>query len=328
MHTRALTLAPCLVLALGAVATGCTDDVGAACARPTDCPAGQTCADGDCVPRYPDAGRPDADPDLRPSRDLTPSADTLADGRSTDGGAGCTPNNNGSVERDEIIFAVPAEVSVTVAENVAVDLAGTQSGGTTTWDLTTLPEQSTRKVAVMPVPGWATPDFAEATYASELMPDYGVLTKTSLLGVFKVTPTALQLLGAVSDKAKHTRLSYGSPLDLLRFPIAKGDTFETSTSVTGYSELYPLVTYTERYAIDVLEQGRLALIPGLTLDTLLVRVTQAVSQAFLPLPEVKTVAFIFVAECYGTVARIIAESDPGAALGKVQAKEAWRLAAP
>ena len=127
----------------------------------------------------------------------------------------------------------------------------------------------------------------------------------------------------------HTRIKHDSPLDMLRFPIGPGAQFSTDASATGYTDVFPFVSYDERYTIDVLGSGKLKLLQGFTLDVLLIRARESVYQAWNPwLGEVKTTAFLFMAECYGTVARLIAKDDPGSALQAVEVKEMWRLAAP
>lgn len=317
------------LLVLVTAAQGCSEESGL-CVRASDCPAGQVCADGVCTtPGDPDGGDHDAAPDLR----LDGGVDQwIPDYATLDGDAGpvCTPNNNGKVERSEMVFTVPSKVTVTLGtQNLTVDLQGTAVGGVTTWDLTgAATDDQDVQMTLDPLPAWTAAKFPQASYASQLSASFGFFTKTALLGVFKVTPTALELVGAVSEKANHTRVTYGTPLEALRFPVVVKDSYSSSASMSGFSEYTIPVLNTETYAIDVLAGGKLKLLPSLTLDALLVRVRQEVYPTMNPLLKTKTTVFLFVVECYGTVARVIADSDPGAALDQVKVSERWKLAAP
>ncbi len=323
---RVHLLVVCLV---GLALSGCSEDAGL-CTRSSDCPAGQICADGICTPDgKTDGPLSDGVADLR--LDAGPTEAWIPDYATVDGDAGqvCTPNNNGKVERDEMVLTVPSKVTVTLGTNLVLDLAGTQSGGVTSWDLSgAASDDKDVEMKVEALPTWTASKFLAATYASRLTANFGYFTKVDLLGVFQVSATALKLMGAASDKANHTRVTYGTPLDALRFPVVKGDHYKTSSSMTGFSDYTIPVANTESYEIDVLESGKLKLLSGLTLDALLVRVRQEVWLTLNPLLKTKTTVFLFVAECYGTVARVIADKDPGTALKTVTAKERWKLASP
>jgi hypothetical protein len=317
-----------VVCLLGLAFVGCSEDAGL-CVRASDCPSGQICADGICTPEgKTDGPSSDGVADLR----LDAGSEAwIPDYATLDGDAGqvCTPNNNGKVERQEMVFSVPSKVTVTLGTNLVVDLAGTQVGGVTSWDLSgAATDDKDVEMKVEALPTWTASKFPGATYASRMTANFGFFTKVDLLGVFQVTPTALQLMGAVSDKSNHTRVTYSKPLDALRFPVVKGDSYKTSASMTGFSDYTIPVANTESYEIDVLDSGKLKLLSGLTLDALLVRVRQEVWLTLNPLMKTKTTVFLFVSECYGTVARVIADKDPGTALDKVTAKERWKLAAP
>lgn len=309
---------------------GCDDGITTECVRESDCPSTHACSEGRCVPLLPDSGPQVLDagsdsqpPDTAVAWDLPTNTSPKEDG-------GACGNNNGQVERGEILFNVPSQVTTETYNNLTIDLQGAQANGHVVWDLASqLPAGQPSTMAVQPIPAWAASDFPNASYVSQMIPNFGTLTQVALLGVFEVTPTKLQMVGLISDKPDHTKLSYSGSLDMLRFPIVLGDSYETSASVSGYSDIYPMVYFSESYTIDVLKRGKLKLIPNLTLDTLLVRVRQEVSNPFMWWFSVKTTAFLFVAECYGTVVRLIAEEDPGDDdLSQVKAEELWRLAAP
>jgi len=309
---------------------GCETSSGhTRCVLPSDCPAGQTCADGVCTPvLINDLGfTPETGPDQGP--DGSPDAVVWPDLGSGDGGSVCHPNNNGKIERNEMIFTVPSAVKVTLGSGITVNLKGTDVGGKTFWDLLgAAPDDGPQQMKLEAVPSWAAANFKGAAYSSKLMARFGFFSKVDLMGVFKVTPTALQLMGAVSDKANHTRFSYDTPLDLVRFPVTAGDSFVTSSVVKGFTESVVPVWLQETYTITVLHQGVLKLYANFSLPALLVRVDQQVYNKANPLLKIRTHAFLFMAECYGVVARVVAAKDPGKDLSQVQAKERWKLAAP
>ena len=311
-------------LALALLHAGCSADETTSCTRDTDCPAGQLCSDGRCLLAMPDGPAP---PDGAAAPDVEPDLFVFPDAGPGDG-LQCPANSNGKIEREEMLFSVPAQVAIATGQDMTVDLAGTSVNGVTHWDLSGLKLDQAATKAVVPVPSWAAADFPDATYASELTADYGVFSKTNLLGVFKVTPSSLQMLGMVSESQTHTRIAYDSPLDMLRYPITAPDSFETEAHASGYSDIFPFLSYDESYTIQAVDEGKLKLFPGLTLDVVLVRADQSVYQAWVPLlPSFSNAAFMFVAECYGTVAHVIAKSSPKS-LDKVEVDTMWRLAAP
>ena len=324
-----LKLLLCVVLVVTAV--GC-DDKSGLCTRQTDCPAGYACADGVCSPMITpdsaprDQGLDHSQPDVIVDQLVWPDQGP-PDG---DGGpATCQGNNNGQVERKEMVVQVPSQVTVTRGSGVVLNLLGAGTKGKRSWDLSGAASDDKDTVLKLEaVPTWTAKSFPTATYASLLMANFGLWSKTPFLGVFEVKPTALQLIGGASAKANHTRFSYSKPLDVLRFPVVMGDSYSTEADITGFTELAVPVWMHEKYSIKVLDRGKVTLFKGFALDALLVSVLQEAYPKANPLLVVRTQAYVLVAECYGTVARIIADKVPVADLSKVKAKERWRLAAP
>jgi hypothetical protein len=318
-----MTRTGALILSLLA-ATGCASENNTVCTRDTDCPAGHACADGRCLPRF-DTGQVQLD--MAPPDAGVDQHYVYPDGTGPDGG--CVPNLDDKVQFHEMtIAAIGTDAKVIKSEDVEIDLAGTDVGGTIQWDLTKVPGNP-GTISVEPVPAWAAKDFPADAYASELMSGYGLFFKADLLGVFQKKQSALQLIGLVSKKKSHTNVRYDTALHMPRFPTGLGDQYTTKNVGKGYSTGYteynlPWV-YDESYTIDVLTKGKLKLLEGLTLDALLMRVTHEVSYGA---PLATNVAFMLVAECYGTLARIIAEKDPKDDLKAVKVERMWRLAAP
>ena len=321
-------LAALAVWAVGAAAA--CDEGRALCTTSTQCPAGHVCADGVCSPTVPGDGPladglvPDGGADRGPDQ-------TRPDVGRSDGDAGltCTPNNNGKVERSEMLFVVPSQVKVTRGTSLTVNLTGTTTSGTTEWDLTAAAVDDKAEVMkLVKVPSWAAASFPKADYSAELSQSYGLLFKVNLMGVFKVTSTALQSLGAVSDTANHTKLTYSTPIETLRFPVSVGQKYTSSATVTGLTEYTIPALMKESYAIKVLARGKAKLYSTFSPDALLVRVDHEVYPVANPLLKVKNTVFFLVAECYGTIAHMLADGTPGANLDKVKIKQRWKLAAP
>lgn len=305
------------------------DPTGPLCTSTAQCPTGEVCADGRCSPQVRvDHGA--WDQRLR-DRGMDGLLDAVTDRGRLDGdqGLACTPDNDGQVERDEVRFTVPSQVSVTRGTKLWVNLKGQGQGANLVWDLTaSATDDVTMQVKLEAIPAWAAPAFPQAQYASTMSVDYGLITKVDLLGVFAVTSSALQLVGAVSDKPHHTQLVYAQPVDLLRFPAASGDSFSTEAVITGITEYMVAAWLKERYTVDVLGHGQVKLLSNFAPPALLVRVRQEVAPVANPLLKSTTTVFLFLSECYGTVAHLTAAKDPGIKLDSVEIKERWRLSAP
>ncbi len=320
-----------LVLAMAFVsATGCDGDEQM-CTRDSQCPAGHACADGVCSPRLHQDSAPADLAKLDQGVDQIMDQLVFPDLAPPDGDAGltCKANNNGKIEREEMIFSVPSKVKVTVGSGVVLNLLGQGTAGKRLWDLTPkATDDKTDWLEVQAVPKWAASSFKTATYASRLMGDYGFLTKTELLGVFVVKPKALVLVGGVSTTDSHTKFTYATPLETIRFPVAMGDSYTTGSNINGYTAYTIPMWMHEKYDVKVLDRGKVKLLSGFTQDTLLVSEQQEAYSLANPFLKTRTRVFIFMAECYGVIARMVADGDPGKDLQKVKAKERWKLAAP
>lgn len=313
------------VLVLVAAAAGCASESGA-CRWQRDCPAGQTCADGVCttVVVQPDRGLPDlAAPDRGPG-DALP-AESRPDIAAGDG-ALCAPNGDGVLERDELLFLIPSSVDYTVGSQVAVDLQGTEVGGVTQWDLTaSAADDHVEAMTLDPVPAWAAAEFPQAAgvYSSLLNKGYDTY------GIFQATDSKLLLLGAISGDESYGRATYAEPVELLRFPLTIDDAYTTETTATGFWGLAPLYNV-ETYKVDVIARGQAKLPKMLPIDVLLVREVAQQYPYGNPFLKRTYTVFLFLAECYGTVARVVVDGDPGDALqlepGVVQ--ERWRITSP
>ncbi len=302
-----LTLALC---ACGSEPTG-------RCTRDTDCAPGQRCADAVCTPVVKtDTGLP-ADRGPLPADHRAAEASPADRGPAGDGPL-CSANKDDKVERSEMPIAVGGKIHYSVGTGLVVDLKGKPVSGRTQWDLTAAASDDHPVVSeLLPVPSWAASAYPGATYAALLDESYGSY------GVFRATPTALQLIGVVSLDADKIKLSYTKPVDMFRFPIAPKDSYVTDASVSGWMN-YLYIYNLEEYAVDVLAAGDLVL-PKLTLPVVLVKVKVSQTPYANPFLGTTRHLFMFVSECYGIVAQIVADGDPKDALEAVKTKERKRL---
>jgi hypothetical protein len=298
------------------VLAGCEGEPGAGrCTRDTDCPSGQRCADAVCTPVVKVDTGPLAD--LAPARERLAEAAPPADLLAADGGL-CQGNHDDKIDRAEMPIAVGAKIHYSVGSGLVVDLKGKVVAGKTVWDLTAAASDDHPVVSeLLAVPGWATASYPGATYSALLDESYGSY------GVFKATPSALQLIGVVSQTADKIKLSYSKPIDMLRFPVTPGDSFTTDATVTGWMNLLYLWNL-ESYEVEVLSAGDLVL-PKLTLPVVLVRVKVEQTPVQNPFLASSRHLFMFVSECYGIVAQIVADGDPKDKLEAVATKERRRL---
>lgn len=234
--------------------------------------------------------------------------ETEADDEGT-GVSGCVADNDGTIERDEIVFDTEADATYLVAQDVQVDTEGRRTEDGRVWDYTSRREGDTEtEVQLTPVDDqWFASKFPEAEFTMKLAGD------SQELGVFKPTETALLLLGVVSPDGDgtHTEISYEPPIEILKFPLEKGETWRTESEASGLHAVWsPVVrrSWNETYENEVDAEGTLKTPYG-TMEVLRVRTRLERESEYwrVPLGTVRT--FAFVTECLGTVATI--RSDTG-----------------
>ncbi|MFO0554112.1 MAG: hypothetical protein U0271_37370 [Polyangiaceae bacterium] len=224
-----------------------------------------------------------------------------ATGGSGTGGSGvCSPNHDGSITRAEVPLAPGLDAKFRIAGDVTFDTSGDMVAGTQTWDMSgNLSGDHAVLLETLDITGaWYADTFPGASYAVRLS------DSSDLLGVFEITSDSLLLRGVVSpaDGITKTELTYDPPVVVLAFPLQKDDTFQTTSTVTGYaSGVYSI--YTETYENQVDARGDL-ITPFSTFDVLRVRVDLTRIVGALVTTQ-KT--FAFVTECFGTVATIASQ---------------------
>jgi len=235
-------------------------------------------ADGTCGPGQPDAAL---------------SSDVPTDTTS----AACTPNHDGSISANEVPLAAGKSAHFRVATDATWATAGTSSGsGARAWDLTgQLANDSDMTLALAaPTGQWWEADFTGASYSTQLP------ASSDLLGVFQISSDGLVLLGVVSPSAGSTKteLTYDPPARFLSIPFKAGDTWTTTSTVSGYAQGV-IVAYTEQYDSRVDEVGTLTApygpFPVLRIATDMTRTSGVTTLA-------ANRTFTWAAECFGFVA--------------------------
>jgi hypothetical protein len=214
----------------------------------------------------------------------------------------CRPDNNGIIEADEVTVRAGLRATFKIATNASFDTAGTDVDGVTTWDLDVEFAQDQLEIVELQDPAgqWFETLFPTATYYTQLS------TSSELLGVFESTQDALQLHGVVSpeDGLFKTEIVYDVPVDILKFPIQDGSTWTTDASVSGTVNGV-LSFYDENYTTVFAGAGKLKT-PYATFDVVRLRTDLTRTVGLL---ETKIRTYTFVAECFGTVATVVAQDN-------------------
>ena len=242
-------------------------------------------ADGTCGAAETDAGTGDG---------ATPGSDATA--------AGCTPNHDGQITADELPLVAGRSATFRIATgNVTVDTTGTvNTDRSLSWDLSKQLSGDADQTVMLASPSgaWWASDFATASYSTTLS------ASSDLVGVFQVTASAVELLGVVSPASNGgTELTYDPPAKILAIPFKAGDTWNSTSTVSGTASGVPSA-YTETYASTVDQVGTMTtpygMFPVLRVATDLTRTEGVTTLA-------STRTFSWNAECFGAVATITSQ---------------------
>lgn len=239
-----------------------------------------------------------------------------------DGGAVCVPNLDGRITRAEVSFPVGASVIYAVnRDGTTVDgvsTAGSDGGSAgRIWDFSAARSEDHRVLdeLVSPTGQWWASSYPTATFATLADRASGVY------GVYRATDTALTLLGTVSTEANKTNLALSPPVDVLRFPLAVGTTWDVTSTGSGTYN-YSLLQNSNQYHFSVDARGEVWT-PSARFPVLRVRMdlTQSIPLTVFS----RTVrSYVFVSECWGVVARVTS-ADNEAAVEFTRAVEYRRL---
>lgn len=227
------------------------------------------------------------------------------------GGVACRPNLDGVIERGEVVFAPGVEVRYRTnpAGTVApVEPRGVDAGnGRRRWDFSSAAGDRV-SLSLSRVEGaWFAASFQGAQYAAALDP------RSPNLGVYRAGDSAVELLGvAGASEGARTLVRYESAIPILSFPLRVGATWSAETRTTPDAMVEGLpVASRDRYVVTVDARGEVRT-PAITFtDALRLRVE--VTQSFPSGSGARRIQYLWVAECYGEVARIVSrdgEVDP------------------
>ncbi len=291
------------------------------------------CATGDVESRTPatDSGVRDvavqhdapvvpADDGVAPADDAGPiPPDDVP--RAADVGPRCVADRDGVITRAEINFLVGASVLYAINDDGTtvspVDTAGAVIDGVRRWNYSAARPEDRRVLdeVIRPEGRWWSSRYPDATYAA-------MLDRTNnILGVYRASATALELLGTVSVAANSTNLTMTPPVVVLRFPLRVGDTWTQSVTASGFYNLTPLTSITA-YTTHVDAVGEVWTPAG---RYPALRVRTDLDQT-IPLTIIRRTkrTYTFLSECWGVVARI-ASADNETAEAFTRAAEYRRL---
>lgn len=288
-----MSLRPALLLALqcsivAVAGAACGGPAADTCVHDDDCASHFCKADGTCAAGTTDGGS--ALPD-GPAGSGAPDAPAGA----------CTPNHDGTISASEVPLVAGRSANFRVATDATIDTAGTSgSDGTRAWDLSgMLSGDQTDAIALLsPAGAWWHSDFPDATYATPLA------AGSDVLGIFEVTDSGVALLGVASPASGGpTELAYDPPAEILHLPFGNGDTWTSSSHVTGTLAGVPS-NYTENYSSRVDAVGTMTTPYG---AFPVLRVATDLTDLQITTPFNSSRTFAWVAECYGTVAKITSQ---------------------
>ncbi len=283
-------------LAAGLLGCAVGGPLGQDCDTGADCESG-ACRDRVCVdPGVPEGGGGQA------AASTTTSGSGAGGGGAGGGTVVCSPNNDGTITRDEVPIQVGLSAKFLSAVDAPVSTAGATVDGVRVWDLAgpLAGDQLSLLETMSLASSWYGPVYPGATYAARLSQ-----TET-LLGVFEVTPAALLLRGVVSpeDGVGRTELTYSTPVPVLAFPLEVGSAWSTDSTVSGLAGGI-FSTYLEEYDVIVDARGELTT-PFATFDVLRVRVDLTRWLGAFP---TTTRTYVFVTECFGSVATVVSQPN-------------------
>jgi hypothetical protein len=265
-----------------ALAACSSDSTAIPCTMDDECPSRFCQADDTCAPLQ--------------IADASTGGDSSTQMDGPGSNALCTPNNDGTISLSELPLTagLSANYLIAAGSNISWNTAGSAgSGGEIAWDLSgQLPGDNAQPVMLTaPTGAWWANDFPTATYAT-------ILSKSSnLLGVFKVSPGGVTLLGVVSPSAGpgETELSYSPAAQIVAVPFMAGSTWTSTSDVTGLLEGVA-DPHTEEYDSEVDHVGTMKTPYG-TFPVLRVATTLKYNAVAYSL------TYAWFAECFGSVAK-------------------------
>jgi len=216
----------------------------------------------------------------------------------------CVANNDGTIERGELPFAVGIKARYRIAQGeVSVDVKGDVKDGQRVWDFSR-PDPSEEPVALLGPVELADYWFADRFPTVEIA---GPLTAGSdILGPMRIDDAGVHLYGLASadenPPSGQSLAIYDAPVTLYPFPLSLGVREVSEVRASGATLLGIPTAFNDRYDVEVTEVGTLRL-PDLILENTL-RLTIRFERTLLA-GDVKQVSHVFMHECLGEVARVV-----------------------
>lgn len=215
----------------------------------------------------------------------------------------CLPNNNGVIEQNELVFKAGMVASFRTnppGTLVSLDPAGTLISGTVHWEFSSR-SGMVAQLKVEAVAGtwygqhFPTGDIAMAT-----------TVKNDTLQVLDIQPGRVLLLGLASRKPGLTLTIYDPPVEAMKFPLRKGLSFSSTSSLKAGSKINGLpVTTKDTYSVSINTEGMLHL-PSLKLQRTLLIETLVTSRTLGGVTHT-TRQLQWFSECYGEVVRALSQ---------------------
>jgi hypothetical protein len=313
-------------MALVVVAGGCTPKDRQECIASDQCDPWERCVDGQCI-LVEDAGS--ARPDAGRDGGHTLRADAGGPVDAGPHGGLCPHVDDDTLTSQELPLAMGVPIRLTESRSdggVPVDLMGDlDPDGGTVWRLDgPLPGDHPVTMTAQPLDGyWFGSHFADGGYVAPLD------GTGELLGVFRRTDTALEMLALVSREADKTRINYDPPVMVLKLPLALHDSYTSVVRASGTLDGNPFFSSTDTYQTKADARGTLVT-PGGTYPVLRVRIVLDVSIPMAVWPfelNYHYVRYSFMTPCYGQVAHV-ASREGEQTLLFTQAAEVRRVGLP
>lgn len=234
---------------------------------------------------------------------------------------GCLPDNDGKIERSELLFK--AGLAASYRSNPPGTLAplspkGKLVDGKTEWDFSAA-DGVVVKLEVGKVQG---------TWFANHFPTGNLAAVTSIKGdtlqVLEVRSDRVLLLGLASRKKDVTLTVYDPPVVAMRFPLRKGLKFSSTSSLKDGSKINGMPVHTkDTYEVSINTEGVLRL-PHLKLHRTLLIETKVTSRTVGGV-TVTTQQLQWFSECYGEVVRALSQVNEKQSLF-TKAMELRRLA--
>lgn len=223
-----------------------------------------------------------------------------------DTGVQCRPNNDMVIDRNELAYALGAQVLYVVNDDnttvMGIQTQGRDMGMGLVWDFSMMLPTDRRVFDTVMVP---TGQWWSALYpaASFTLP---IDRANTLQGIYQLTANSLQLLGTVSRDAGRTNVAFTPAVDTIRFPLRVGAMWQSTNAGNGFFNAVATAT-TNSYRFNV-DQSGTVYTPAARFAVLRLRMEldQTVTGTLIRRTQR---SYLYLAECWGLVARVVSTDN-------------------